>query len=233
MSDPSPINPIPPVVVVLFLGLIGVEAVLTLGHMGLIGGPQAVGWRIALQEQFGFSPRVWERLLEGRWTDPTLLMRLVTYPVVQSGLTEAAFSGALFLALGKFLGELFRVPALLLVIIVSAVSGAVGFGIYGVSMGVNTPLTGAFAVVFGLIGAYSYTIWHSARATGGNQLIAFRLVLTLIVLQLIWVGLGALFEGIGGRPTWVANLSAFAGGFAISTLAAPGGWSGFLRRIRG
>lgn len=233
MSDPSPINPIPPVVVLLFLGLVGVEAVLTLGHMGLIGGPRAVGWRIALQEQFGFSPRVWARILEGRWTDPAIVMRLLTYPVVQSGVAEAAFSGALLLALGKFLGELFRVPALLLVIGVSTVAGSAGFGIYGLAVGVNTPLTGAFPVVFGLIGAYSYTIWIDARASGGNQLMAFRLVLVLMALQLVWIGLGTLVEGIGGRPTWAANLSAFAGGFAISTLAAPGGWSGFLRRIRG
>jgi membrane associated rhomboid family serine protease len=233
MSDPSPINPIPPVVVALFLGLVGIELVLTLGQMGYIGGPQAVGWRISLQEQYGFSPTVWARITEGRWTDISLVRRLVTFPIVQGGFTEVAFAGALLLALGKFLSETFHVAAFLLVLLVSTVFGAVGFGIYGVAVGVNTPLTGAFSVVFGLIGAYTYTIWKNAKETGGNQLIAFRIVIVLMCLQLVWVGLGELIEGFRGRPTWVANLSAFAAGFAISTLAAPGGWTGFLRRIRG
>ena len=43
--DPSPVNPLPPMVVVLFLAIVGVEAVISLGAQGVIGGPGAIGWR--------------------------------------------------------------------------------------------------------------------------------------------------------------------------------------------
>ena len=42
----APINPLPPVVVALFLMIVGVEVVFSLGARGIIGGPGAVGWRL-------------------------------------------------------------------------------------------------------------------------------------------------------------------------------------------
>ena len=38
----SPVNPLPAVVVALFLTLLGIELVFTLGARGLVGGPDAV-----------------------------------------------------------------------------------------------------------------------------------------------------------------------------------------------
>ena len=38
-----PVNPLPPVVVALFLVIIVVEGAFTLGSRGLVGGPQAIG----------------------------------------------------------------------------------------------------------------------------------------------------------------------------------------------
>ena len=51
MQDPDfqpPVNPLPPAVIVLFLAITGVEVVLSLAEAGLVGGPAAVGWRLAL-----------------------------------------------------------------------------------------------------------------------------------------------------------------------------------------
>lgn len=48
MSHPEtirPVNPLPPVVVALFLVLMGVELVFQLGAHGLAGGPGGIGWR--------------------------------------------------------------------------------------------------------------------------------------------------------------------------------------------
>ncbi len=50
MSEPEhshPINPLPPVVVALFLLIAGIEMVFALGAQGILGGPEAIGWRIA------------------------------------------------------------------------------------------------------------------------------------------------------------------------------------------
>ena len=39
------VNPLPPVVVALFIAIVVPEAIFSLGASGLVGGPGAVGWR--------------------------------------------------------------------------------------------------------------------------------------------------------------------------------------------
>jgi hypothetical protein len=46
---PAPLNPLPVVVWVLALPMIAMEIVLGLGASGLVGGPQAVGWRTSIR----------------------------------------------------------------------------------------------------------------------------------------------------------------------------------------
>ena len=51
MHDPElepPVNPMPPAVVLVFLAIAGIEAALSLGEAGMIGGREAIGWRLAL-----------------------------------------------------------------------------------------------------------------------------------------------------------------------------------------
>ena len=54
----SPFNKLPPVVVVLALAIFGVEAVLQLGERGLLGGREAVGWRLELVQLFAVNSRM-------------------------------------------------------------------------------------------------------------------------------------------------------------------------------
>ena len=46
-ENPLPVNPMPPVIVALFLLIAGIEAVMWLGAQGIAGGADGVGWRIA------------------------------------------------------------------------------------------------------------------------------------------------------------------------------------------
>jgi len=49
MSQPNyshAVNPLPPVVVALFLVLMRIEVSMSLGAHGIISGPQAIGWRL-------------------------------------------------------------------------------------------------------------------------------------------------------------------------------------------
>ena len=55
--DIAPINPLPPVVWLLVLPMIGVELVLSLAEAGMIGGRAAIGWRVAALEGFGSVER--------------------------------------------------------------------------------------------------------------------------------------------------------------------------------
>lgn len=223
MEPQSPLNKLPPVVLALGLAIIGIEAVFQLAEAGLIGGPRAVGWRLAMLEQFGYSGAVLARVLEVGDTSFQMLRRFVTYPFINHDLTQAAFCAALTLALGKFVGEFYGGTRVAVIYFATAIIGAV---IYGMFVTSRMPLIGGYTPVYGLIGAYTYALWLRLGEAGENQLRAFQLIGFLLGLQLLF---GLIF---GAGQSWIAELAAFFTGFAMSLLLAPGGWSAFLARMR-
>lgn len=218
----SPFNTIPPVVIALFAVLMGIEIVLTMAQQGFIGGPAGLGWRVAAIGDYGFSPAVWDEVVRGNWS-VDILRRFVTYPFVHGSFTHALFAAVLFLALGKFVGEILNPLAVLGIFLFSTIAGAV---VYGIIVSRNIALFGAYPPVYGLIGAYTYILWLRLGQLGQNQLLAFRMIGFLLALQLLF---GLLF---GGQPTWIADVAGFAAGLGLSVLVAPGGWSSFLARMR-
>ena len=132
--------------------LIAMEVVLNLGARGIVGGPEAVGWRLEAFTRFAFSPEVqiwmWET---GRWSWENAI-RIVAYPFIHSGLTHALFVVVLLLALGKMVGEVFRAWAVLVVFFGGAVGGALAYTVLG---GGPQALIGGYPAVFGLIGAFT------------------------------------------------------------------------------
>ena len=219
----SPVNPVPPVILALFLAIAGIEAVLSLGSMGLAGGPAAVGWRVGLLERFAFSPMVLEQVLQGRWGDTGLLVRFVSYAFLHGSVIHALFAGALLLALGKFVGEEMGQGATLAVFVVATIGGAVVFGAFAVE---TQPLFGSYPGIYGLIGAFTYLLWLRLGRTGENRLNAFRLIGGLLAVQLLF---GALF---GANPQWIADIGGFIAGLGAATVFAPGGWAALRERLR-
>ncbi len=223
MQQEAIVNPIPPVVIVLCLIVIGVELVLSSAAAGIVGGPLGIGWRLTALQDYGFSPAVLERVIGVGDFSFDIVKRFVTYGFVHGSFTHALFAAALLLALGKFVGDVFKAGSVLLVVFGSLVFGAIVFGIF---VRGNIPLLGIYPAVYGLIGAYTYIIWLRLGQTGQNQLQAFRLIGFLLGLQLVF---GLIF---GSSPIWIAELAGFAFGFGISTVAAPGGWSALLVKLR-
>lgn len=220
----APVNPIPAVVLVLAVVVMAIELAFSAGASGLIGGPGAVGWRQNVIRDYWFTTGVWEGVATQADFRFDLLKRFVTYPFFNVDFLSALFGSALLLALGKFVGDVFGNVATLLVFFVATVFGAAAFGIF---IGEQRPLYGTFTPVYGLIGAYTYVIFTRLGAVGGNQLQAFRLIGILLAIQLVF---GLLF---GDNKLWVAELGGFVAGFLVSIIAAPGGWSAFVRRMRG
>ncbi len=221
--DEPAVNPIPPVVIVLCLIVVLVEFALSAAAAGMIGGPQGIGWRVAAMQDYGYSPLVMDRVLSVGDYSFDLLKRFVTYGFVHVSFTHALFAAALLLALGKFVGDVFRTSAVLIVTIGSLIVGAVVFGL--VAQG-NAPLLGIYPAVYGLIGAFTYILWVRLGATGQNQAKAFQLIGFLLGLQLVF---GLIF---GSDLSWVAELTGFAYGFLVSIIVAPGGWSALLAKLR-
>ncbi|MCK0150000.1 rhomboid family intramembrane serine protease [Marivita sp. S6314] len=218
-----PLNPLPPVVIALFLVIVGIEVAVNLGARGIVGGPTAVGWRIVLLERFAFSSEIFAWMREtGRWPMEHVF-RMFTYPFVHASFTHALFAGVMLLALGKMVGEAMGSFAVLAIFFVSAAGGAV---FYAVTIGGSQPLIGAFPAVYGLIGGFTYMLWLRLGQLGENQVRAFSLIGFLLGIQLLF---GLLF---GSNAEWVADLSGFAIGFLLSMILVPGGFAKLLDRLR-
>ncbi len=225
-NDPeyqSPFNAMPAVVVALFLIMAGVELVLTAGEAGLIGGPQAIGWRLGLVRDWGFSGDLFDAMWAQGHFPPEHLARFVTYPFIHLGFTHALLSVVLMLALGKMAAEVMGPLAMLSLFVLSGAGGAL---VYAVVLDDPMWLVGGYPAVYGLIGGYSFLLWRRLAGTGGQQMQAFTLIAVLMGLQLLW----SLFGTVGYG--WVAELSGFACGFVLSFLCAPGEWARILNRLR-
>lgn len=216
----NPFNPLPPVVLALFLAILGIEIVFAMGARGLIGGVQAVGWRQAAIQTYGFNGDVMRWMLENRLFPAEHLLRFVTYPFIHSGFTHALFAGAMLLAMGKFVSEVFSQWATLAVFMLSSSCGAI---VYGLVVSDQPWLFGAFPGVYGLIGGFTYLMWLRLGEMGARQVRAFSLIGFLMGIQLVF---GLLF---GANNQWLADVTGFVSGFLLSFIVSPGGW----HKIRG
>ena len=86
-----PLNPLPMVVWLLALPILAMEVVLSLGAAGVVGGPQAIGWRLEAIQRFAYAPDFMRQMFaEGRYSLDGVA-RLVTYPLVHGNFTHALF----------------------------------------------------------------------------------------------------------------------------------------------
>lgn len=223
MTTANPVNPLPAVIIGLCVVITVVELALSLSGSGFIGGQQGVGWRVAAIQDYGFSPAVWDQVIDrGDWSFD-ILKRFVTYAFVHGSATQALFGLAILLALGKFVGDVFHPLAVLAVFVLS---GVVGAAVYGATVSQNVALFGVYPPDYGLIGAFTYIQWLRLGQMGQNQLRAFQMIGFLMAVQLFFALV------FGGSPAWIADVAGFCTGLFLSTLVAPGGWAAFLRRLR-
>ena len=219
----SPVNPMPPVVVALFLVIFGVECVFALGSEGLVGGANAVGWRLQAIQKYAFSGPIFDWMIENNRWPAEHLIRFVTYPFISHNFTHALLVGVILLAMGKMVGEAFGGIATLVIFVVSGAFGALAYAVF---LDDPVPLFGGFPPVYGLIGGFTFLLWRKLSSIGAGQLRAFQLIGFLMGIQLVF---GLLFDS---HNDWVADLAGFVAGFGLSFFLAPGSGSRILRRLR-
>jgi len=214
-TNVSPINPLPPVVAALFIIMIGIEVVFALGARGIIGDMNALGWRVAAVETYGFNGQILDWMLINGIYPVEHLIRFMSFLFLHASFTHAIFVSIMVLALGKMVGEVFSQVATLAIFLLSGVFGA---AVYGYVLNDPHWLIGGFPGVYGLIGAFTFLQWLHLRVLGKSQRRAFSLIGVLMGIQLVF---GVLF---GGANDWLADAAGFAAGFGLSFVVCPGGW---------
>ena len=214
-TNVSPINPLPPVVAALFIIMIGIEVVFALGARGIIGDMNALGWRVAAVETYGFNGQILDWMLINGIYPAEHLIRFMSFLFLHASFTHAIFVGIMVLALGKMVGEVFSQVATLAIFLLSGVFGA---AVYGYVLNDPHWLIGGCPGVYGLIGAFTFLQWLHLRVLGKSQRRAFSLIGVLMGIQLVF---GVLF---GGANDWLADAAGFAAGFGLSFVVCPGGW---------
>lgn len=226
MSDESEFQPLfnelPPAVIVLALGIFGVEVMLWLASHGLLGGGQGFAWRRDLILDYGLPGGflefvAWAGVLNEQ------VSRFASYIFIHHGFIHATMVIVFLLALGKLVGEVFGNIAVLVTFFASAFVGALAFAVVAPF---GTPLIGGYPAVYGLIGAFTFILWVRYGHEGENQYRAFSLIAFLLGIQLVF---GLIF---GSGSDWVAEIAGFFTGFALAPLLAPGGIARLRARLR-
>lgn len=223
----SPLNPLPGVLWLLILAILGIEAVLWAGNAGLIGGQQAIGWRIESMQRFAFSSGIQDWMLQN-WRFPTQhLARYLSFNFVHGAPMHAVFGTVLVAALGKTVAESFGTLRFLVLVLGAPLVGAAIFGLFTSADQLGW-LFGAIPMAFALVGAFTWIKWREAEGDRTKQRRAFAMIAILLFARLAF---GVLAEA---GPTWIAEVASFVVGFAGSALVlGPGSWTRLRERIRG
>lgn len=221
--DAPLLNPLPPVVTFIALLIAGLELMFQAAEAGLIGGPPAIGWRLAAITDYGVVTSVFDWMWQTGRTPPEHLVRLVAYPFIHASFMHALLAIVIFLAMGKMVGDVFSGLAVIVIFVVSAVVGAVAFAVLAPG---NQALYGAYPPTYGMMGAYSWMLWVFLDRAGENRWRAFSLIAFLMGIQL-------LFKLIGqGGDDWIADLAGFVSGFGLAVVLRPGGQAILRDRLR-
>ena len=110
------------------LAIVGIELVFFLGAEGILGGREAVGWRVSAQQSYAFSAQAFHWMLSAGDWPLEHLVRFVGYQFLHGNFTHALFAAVIVLALGKMVGEVFSAVSVLIVFVLAGVFGAVVYG---------------------------------------------------------------------------------------------------------
>lgn len=218
----APLNPVPWVIWALAVPMVAIEGWLSATEVLGISGTE--GLRQAMWQRLAFFPQAMRAMWAEGYVPPREWLRMISYPLIHGSFTHLLFVVVILLALGKFVGETFRWGAVLAVVLVASVAGAVASTLVPF---VTAGVYGGYAPVYGLIGAFTFVLWVGARVTGANQIRAFSMIGFLLGVQVVF---GVAF---GGGTDWVADLAGFVAGFALSFAVNPVGWQKLIGGLRG
>ncbi|MDO5529968.1 MAG: rhomboid family intramembrane serine protease [Paracoccus sp. (in: a-proteobacteria)] len=220
-------NQLPPIVWLLTAPIILSEIAFALAGMGFLGGGGGA-LRVDAINASAYLPEIVLLMWNTGGIEPSVLLRLLTYPFIHGSFTHALFVTVFTLALGKLVAEQFRPVAFLVLFFGAAVLSGVLYTIVMGAVGIRaTPLVGGYPPVYALVGAFTFILWVRLGQEQANRMRAFVLIGMLLLFQLVF---GLLSDWRG--TDWVADLIGFIIGFGLSFVLIPGGFQRAVRAIR-
>jgi rhomboid protease GluP len=218
----NPFNALPPVVWLLAVALVAIEAAFQLGAAGVAGGAQGVGWRIDAVGALGLPAVIPNWMIANGYFPLQHLARFLTFPLVHTGALHVVFVVLFVLTLGKALVPRLGQAGFLALFLIS---GAVGGLVWALVYPAGGWMVGGYAGSFGLVGAFTLAMWQDAAGNRQAQLRAFGLIGVLLLAR-------AAFGVLGGFGTdWVADVVGFFVGAGLAPLLA-GGWRRLFAGLR-
>jgi membrane associated rhomboid family serine protease len=192
---------------------VAVEALLTLGDIGVLAPD--LRWR--MYELFAFWDIYFDARMSGQEVSNQLYWSFVTHAFFHGGALHLLMNTAVFVALGSHLGRAVGENAMLALFFGSAIGGALAFGLIADTGNSFVPMVGASGGLFGFLGAIKRWEW---RYVSTHKLPKQRFWRTMGALALINVLLSI---GFGGGPgvAWEAHLGGFVCGWAMAGLSHP------------
>lgn len=129
----------------------------------------------------------------------------VTYSFLHAGLWHLTGNMMALIVLMQLTAGALRGWRLLVVYVISAIGGALGFALLGTAL---NPMVGASGALFGLAGAWRWLEWRQVHGPGRRTLIVVRDVVIMVALNaLMWLAQDRALA-------WEAHLGGFAAGVA-------------------
>ena len=205
-----PILPIHRSVIFAFAGVfLAVELLLQLSDIGFLA--QNLRWDA--YRNFAFVESWWTRWWEGGRAPLQVWWSPLTYAFLHGGMTHLLLNSAAFLGLGLVVLRIFGVPLFVVFFLVTAVGGAVTYGLLATSDG---PMVGASGVVFGLIGVLKYAEFaFITRQRQGSMRAFLASIAGLVAINVI------LGVAMAGMLAWQTHLGGFVAGWLAAWAVVP------------
>ncbi len=175
--------------------------------------PEALG-RWAVYKHLAFGDPIFEHVRAGRGFDPRALWTPVTHAFLHGGLVHLLLNATIFLALGNALVRAIGMRRFLATFALTAIGGAV---LFGLMVETRSPLVGASGAIFGFLGMI--TAWQELglRRMGLSRAPIWKRIAGLVALNVI------IDFGLGGLLAWEAHLGGWIVGWLLAYAFPPRG----------
>lgn len=185
-----------------------VEVALSLADAGILGDRS---WRPIAILVGGFHDQVFDGRVDGLWPFHGMTM-LLSHAFLHGDVMHFLLNTVILLAVGKLISGIVGPWRMLLLFAITAISGALFFGMIAQT---DSPMVGASGAVFGFIGFWKQAEYRIRVRRGMSLRPIWSMIFALTLANV------AVYVMLLGLVAWEAHLGGFVAGWVMSWLWRP------------